>query len=117
MDPERALDDLDKRIAKARGWVDVRTAPSGKLIGRAPSAMREYLDLPLFSRDLEAAWSVARWLMDTHGAAFTVGSRYGEWWAEFTQPGYSTGVGTGATPPEAICRAALLALEVLRGEG
>lgn len=86
------LAELDRRLAEAIGWADV----------------------PPFSRNLETAWSVARHLWKTRQLYIALvggGTYYRAEFAEAPDSARVVGSGSGATPAEAICRAALDALE------
>jgi len=109
---DAALDDLDRAIAEAIGWTGVRVGSLGKLIGRSPAGrLGDFDDVPPFSRNLESAWSVVRWMWATHRLGVALGGHDGYWWADFSVADCALlGDARGLSAAEAICRAALATL-------
>lgn len=112
MDTESDLAELDRHIAEAIGWADVRKESDGTWVGRSPAMpLGQVRAVPPYSRDLESAWSVVLWMWQAHRLGVALGGHEGCWWADFSVADCALfGDETGATPAEAICRAALDAI-------
>jgi len=109
---DTALDELDRAIAEAVGWADVRMGSDGRLTGRRPATGLEHVDdVPQYSRNLESAWSIVRWMWATHRLGVALGGHDGYWWSDFSVADCALlGDARGRSAAEAICRAALAAL-------
>lgn len=113
MDADRDLDELDRRIAEAIGWADVRVGPFGKLIGRRPTGRDHFDDVLPYSRNLETAWCVVTHLWHARRLYIALiggGTYYRAEFAEAPDSAHPIGAGAGETPAEGIVRAALDAL-------
>ncbi len=107
--------ELDALVATAIGWTDVRLGDDGL---PPNSEMRDYI--PMYSLCIESAWKVVDHLSarrfvltleDCRNIDISLDNRC--WWATYEAPsGHDTGVYKGATAMEAICRAALAAVQI-----
>jgi Phage ABA sandwich domain len=114
MDYERELDGLDVKIAKALGWTGAHRGSEDQWVRRSPFTPEGHVRaVAPFSSNLEAAWGIVTHLWATRHLFVGItggGDHYRVEFAEAPDSARPVGSGSGQTPAEAICRAALAAL-------